>query len=180
MKRVAYAVETFISDSSEKTQRIGEACGTAAEAGLVIALHGGVGAGKTTFVGGLAHGIGVPGPVLSPTFTLISEHWGGRVPLYHIDLYRLGESSPIEIDLLDEYFFGDGVCAVEWAAWLGDLLPPDRLDLRIEPDAQGGADGGAADRRVIRAAAAGPAADRALREWVRIWRSLRSTPPPPH
>lgn len=99
------------------------------EGGELIALIGDLGAGKTSFVRGLATGLGIPPErVRSPTFTLVNEYSGGRVPLYHIDLYRL---EPTHVDKLSlrEYLYGDGVCAVEWFERLGE--EPERVSVTL-------------------------------------------------
>ena len=89
----------------------------------MLLLKGDLGAGKTCLVTGLAKGLGSNYEVSSPTFTLINEYKGGRLPLYHIDLYRLDQQAQIESLGLDEYFDGSGVCAVEWPERLGALAP---------------------------------------------------------
>ena len=113
------------------TERLGEALGRLAAPGDVIALHGELGSGKTTLVRGLARGLGVPPdePVVSPTFTLINEYVGGRLPLFHLDLYRVsgGEQEGLG---LDEYLYGDGVAAVEWAE-RREAPPLHRLDVTL-------------------------------------------------
>ena len=101
--------------------------------GTVIALHGDLGAGKTCFIQGFAAALGIDEPITSPTYTLIGEY-EGRLPLHHIDLYRL--SGPVEaLGLgLEEYFDADGITAIEWAERAEGLLPPDLLHIRIEAD----------------------------------------------
>ena len=123
--------------SVEETEAVGHRIGAVAATGDVIALYGDLGAGKTAFVRGLAAGLGVPPHlVASPTFTMIAEYTGGRLPLFHIDLYRL---APGETDLLAlrEYVYGPGVTAIEWF----DRLPVHALDaylaVRIEYAAPG-------------------------------------------
>lgn len=96
--------------------------------GDFIALEGELGAGKTTFTQGLAKGLGVAGVVNSPTFTLIKEY-SGRLPLYHMDVYRV-EQDVADLGL-DEYFFGEGVCVVEWASLIESVLPEERLTIRL-------------------------------------------------
>ena len=91
--------------------------------GAVIALVGPLGAGKTQFVKGLVREIGAPVPVTSPTFTLIHEYTGGRLPVYHFDFFRIEDRSSAERLGLDEYFFGDGICVVEWADKFAELIP---------------------------------------------------------
>jgi tRNA threonylcarbamoyladenosine biosynthesis protein TsaE len=121
------------SGSADETRRLGECLGEVLEAGDVIALEGTLGAGKTCFVQGLARGLGVPRErrVASPSFTLVNEH-PGRVPLYHVDLYRLESAAELEHIGLDEYLAGEGVAAVEWFDRFPALRPADRLDVRFD------------------------------------------------
>lgn len=113
-------MDTFISHSPEETQRLGEECGRAAVPGLVVALTGDLGAGKTQWTKGFARGMGITGRVLSPTFALINVHRGGRLPFYHIDLYRLGSPEEVLTAGLEDYLRPDGVTVVEWAEhWFG-------------------------------------------------------------
>ena len=103
--------------------------------GTVIALHGDLGAGKTCFIQGYAAALGIDEPITSPTYTLVGEY-EGRLPLHHIDLYRL--SGPVEaLGLgLDEYFDANGITAIEWAERADGLLPPGLLHIQIEVDEQ--------------------------------------------
>jgi len=112
------------------TERLGEVLGQLAQAGDVIGLSGELGSGKTTLVRGLARGLGVPPdlPVVSPTFTLVNEY-PGRLPLYHIDLYRVSEEEQEGLGL-EEYLYGTGVAAIEWAERLADP-PAERLEVRL-------------------------------------------------
>ena len=114
---------TYISDSPAETESAGRDFAQGLHAGNVIALVGPLGAGKTQFVKGLAAGIGARVPVTSPTFTLVHEYTGGRVPIYHFDFFRLEESGSVQRLGLDEYFFGDGISVVEWADKFPDLIP---------------------------------------------------------
>ncbi|MGZ0050983.1 tRNA (adenosine(37)-N6)-threonylcarbamoyltransferase complex ATPase subunit type 1 TsaE [Brevibacillus gelatini] len=109
---------------AEETQRFAEQLATSLLPGDLLALEGDLGAGKTTFTQGLARGLGIRQVVNSPTFTIIKEYQG-RLPLYHMDVYRVGDD-PDSLGL-DDYFFGEGVCVVEWASLLADYLPEDRL-----------------------------------------------------
>ena len=127
---------TFDTYSPEETRAFAARLGVLLEAGDIICLVGDLGAGKTTFTQGLALGLGLPPeePVNSPTFTLVSEHPGGRVPLYHFDVYRLLDSSGLYDLAFDEYLDGDGVVVIEWADKIPDALPNARLDIALTTD----------------------------------------------
>jgi tRNA threonylcarbamoyladenosine biosynthesis protein TsaE len=105
----------FISHSPADTEAFGEALGRAAQRGLVITLRGDLGAGKTQLVRGLARGLGVTARVHSPTFTLVNEYGGGRLRLFHLDLYRLEAPEQIRAAGLEEFLQPDGVAVIEWA-----------------------------------------------------------------
>src|SRR5437870_3083646 len=105
----------FISLSPAETEALGEAWGRAAHSGWVIGLSGDLGAGKTQLVKGLARGLGIVARVHSPTFTLINEYTGGRLPLFHLDLYRLETRDQIHAAGLEEILSRGGVTAIEWA-----------------------------------------------------------------
>ena len=113
----------FISDSPERTAAAGAGCARDVKAGDVVALTGDLGTGKTQFVKGFVAGIGSSAEVTSPTFTLIHEYTGGRLPVYHFDFYRLETPHEVARLGLDEYLFGDGVCVIEWADRFRELLP---------------------------------------------------------
>jgi tRNA threonylcarbamoyladenosine biosynthesis protein TsaE len=112
---------TFISHSLAETESLGESFGRAAKHGLVIALSGELGAGKTQLVKGLARGLGITARVHSPTFTLVNEYAGGRLRLFHLDLYRLKSPAQILSAGLEEFLQPDGVAVVEWAERIYDL-----------------------------------------------------------
>jgi len=118
---------TFISHSAAETESLGAQFGRSAERGLVIALNGELGAGKTQFVRGLARGLGSPARVHSPTFTLANEYGGGRLKLFHLDLYRLETPEQILSAGIEDYLPPDGVLVIEWAERLqpgtGDREP---------------------------------------------------------
>ncbi|SFT15621.1 tRNA (adenosine(37)-N6)-threonylcarbamoyltransferase complex ATPase subunit type 1 TsaE [Paenibacillus sp. BC26] len=120
----------WTAETEEDTVRLAEKLAELAVPGTVLALDGDLGAGKTRFSKAFAAGIGVPGVVNSPTFTIIKEYQGAQLPLYHMDVYRLSEQEADELGL-DDYFFGEGVTIVEWASLVEALLPPDRLQLYI-------------------------------------------------
>jgi len=131
-------MDLIISHSPEETEAAGRRLAAALRPGDVVALTGDLGAGKTAFTRGLAAGLGCGDAVSSPTFTLIQEYGGGRLPLYHMDLYRL-ESVEEAIRIgIEEYLEGDGVAVIEWAEKFPDLLPPGtrRLRFRIGPGNQ--------------------------------------------
>jgi len=123
---------TFISHGPEDTKAFGVSLAATLKPGDFIALDGALGAGKTCLAQGLAEGLGYQGPVTSPTFTLLHIYEGGRLPLYHFDLYRL--ASPRELEGLgyEDYFYGDGVCVVEWAGLAPEYLPPRRICIHLE------------------------------------------------
>jgi tRNA threonylcarbamoyladenosine biosynthesis protein TsaE len=111
----------YISHSPEETAALGEAWGRAATSGLVIALSGDLGAGKTQLAKGIARGLGIVERVHSPTFALVNEYRGGRLPLFHVDLYRLETIDQIIAAGLEEYFHPAGVSVIEWAErWFGE------------------------------------------------------------
>ena len=124
--------KTFDCDTEKDTRRLACSLGELAGAGVVVALLGDLGAGKTVFAKGLAQGIGVKEHryVCSPTFTLINEY-EGRVPLYHVDLYRLEDPDELFALGIEEYLYGDGVCAVEWFDRFEQEWPPHTLEVRI-------------------------------------------------
>ncbi len=122
---------TTISRSAEETIAFGEHIAATLRRGDVLALCGELGAGKTHFVKGVAAALGAGTAVTSPTFTLIHEYPGGRLPVYHFDFYRLeDEDEALKIGL-DEYLDGDGVCLIEWAEKFPALLPPHTRWLRF-------------------------------------------------
>jgi tRNA threonylcarbamoyladenosine biosynthesis protein TsaE len=120
----------FHTTGAEETKALAHSIAGHVQEGDVITLEGDLGAGKTTFTKGFAEGLGVKEIVNSPTFTIIKEYRSGRLPLYHMDVYRMGEG---EEDLgLDEYFYSNGVCLVEWAHLIEDQLPEERLNIVIK------------------------------------------------
>jgi len=135
---------TFQTNSADETRTLAAALGARLRAGDILCLIGDLGAGKTTFTQGLALGIGLPAdePVNSPTFTLVAEHPGGRVPLYHFDVYRLPDSTALYDLAFDEYLGGSGVVVIEWADKITDALPPDRLEIALTAD-------GSETRRIV-------------------------------
>src|SRR5690606_29110548 len=120
---------TFISEEEAHTEAIASSLADIVQAGDVITLTGELGVGKTHFTKGLAKGLGITERVTSPTFTIVKEY-EGRLPLYHLDVYRL-EHSDEDIGF-DEYFYGDGVAVIEWAQFIEAFLPEEYLSITIE------------------------------------------------
>ena len=122
--------EVVESPSPEATQAAGERLGARLGPGAVVACSGELGAGKTCFLQGLARGLGVTGPVTSPTFVLINQY-PGRLPVYHLDAYRAGSVAELADLGIEELMHGDGVTLIEWAEKLGPLLPPGAFTVEI-------------------------------------------------
>lgn len=122
----------FVTNSPEQTEQLGQRLGAVLPAGAVVAFTGDLGAGKTAFTRGLARGLGIPGQVTSPTFTIVNEYEGGRLPLFHFDMYRLGSSDELFDIGWEDYLARGGVCAVEWSEIVDDALDGDcvRVDIR--------------------------------------------------
>ena len=114
---------TFISNSPAETEAVGRRFAKDVDAGSVLALKGELGSGKTQFVKGLVAGLGSSATVTSPTFTIVHEYPGGRLPVYHFDFFRLEDRQSIARLGLDDYFFGDGVSVVEWADRFPECIP---------------------------------------------------------
>ena len=112
----------FITNSPEETEKVGAALGKILTPGAVIAYRGDLGAGKTAFTRGLARGLGYAEPVTSPTYTIVNEYLGGRLPLFHFDMYRLASSDDLWDIGWDDYLDRGGVCAVEWSENVADAL----------------------------------------------------------
>lgn len=156
-----------MTDSAAGTQAVGEALAACLQPGQVLALRGDLGAGKTTFVQGLARGLGVGGRVSSPTFVLVNEYAVGRgahgahaLRLIHIDTYRLGVRTRGEADAMgleDLLEDPDAIIAIEWAERVADLLPPDHLLLELRYGVQ-------PDQRLLRLTAFGPRSAAALEQ----------------
>ncbi len=117
----------LISSSPEETQQLGARLGQLAAAGDLICLEGELGSGKTCLVQGLGRGLGIKEPIHSPTFILANEHRGERVPLFHLDVYRVRSAAEAIGFGLEDYIDGDGVCVIEWAEKIREALPPERL-----------------------------------------------------
>ncbi|MCR4908990.1 MAG: tRNA (adenosine(37)-N6)-threonylcarbamoyltransferase complex ATPase subunit type 1 TsaE [Lachnospiraceae bacterium] len=132
--------ETFEAFCEGDTLNYAEKLGKEAKPGTLVALCGDLGSGKTVFARGFARGLGIKGAVSSPTFTILKSYEEGRLTLHHFDVYRL--SGPDEMDEIgyEDCFYGDGVCLVEWAELIEELLPEDTIRVRIEKDPSRGFD----------------------------------------
>ncbi len=131
--------QTFLSYSEEETRNIAKDFAKALTPGSIIALSGDLGAGKTAFTKGIADFFGIDGDVSSPTFTIVNEY-NGSLDLYHFDAYRLENVDPDRCDWMDDYFFGDGICIIEWAQNIEAVLPRGYFDVKIGKDASLGED----------------------------------------
>lgn len=130
----------FESRSAEETRALGKKMGEEAKASDVIALTGDLGVGKTVFTKGIAEGLGITEPVSSPTFTILQEYRSGRLPLYHFDVYRIGDPEEMDEVGFDDYVYGDGLCLIEWAELISDLMPEHYRQITIEKDLEKGFD----------------------------------------
>ena len=123
-------METHLTHNEQETEALGEALAARLEAGSVVAYTGGLGAGKTAFTRGLARGLGYTGRVTSPTFTIVNEY-EGRVPLFHFDMYRLGDEDELFDIGWEDYLTRGGVCAVEWSERVTGALPAGTVTVTI-------------------------------------------------
>lgn len=128
------------TNSERETYELGLAMGREARPGEVYTLIGDLGVGKTVFTKGLAAGLGIKEPVSSPTFTILQEYEEGRLPFYHFDVYRIGDVEEMDEIGYEDYFFGDGVCLIEWADLIREILPEHYKEIRIEKDLDKGFD----------------------------------------
>lgn len=126
--------------SPEETFELGKKIGEAAKPGQVYTLNGDLGVGKTVFTQGVAAGLGITEPVSSPTFTIVQVYEEGRLPFYHFDVYRIGDIEEMEEIGYDDYFFGEGICLIEWAELIRDILPEKRIEVTIEKNLTQGFD----------------------------------------
>ena len=126
--------------SPEETFILGKKIGEAALPGQVYTLNGDLGVGKTIFTQGVAAGLGITEAVSSPTFTIVQVYEEGRLPFYHFDVYRIGDIEEMEEIGYDDYFFGQGICLIEWAKLIHEILPEKRISVTIEKDLDKGFD----------------------------------------
>ena len=132
--------EIIESRSAADTFAYGKALGKKATPGEVYTLTGDLGVGKTVFTQGFAAGLGILEPVSSPTFTILQSYEAGRLPLYHFDVYRIGDVEEMEEIGYEDCFYGEGVCLIEWADLIREILPEDCIHIAIEKDLSKGFD----------------------------------------
>jgi tRNA threonylcarbamoyladenosine biosynthesis protein TsaE len=130
----------YESFSPEETHALGRQIGEAAQPGEVYTLIGDLGVGKTVFTQGFADGLGITEPVSSPTFTIIQVYDEGRMPFYHFDVYRIGDVEEMDEIGYEDCFYGEGVCMIEWANLIREILPERYREVTIEKDPERGFD----------------------------------------
>ncbi len=128
------------TNSAEETFAFARQLGACAQAGALFTLTGDLGVGKTVFAQGLAAGLDITEAISSPTFTILQIYDEGRLPFYHFDVYRIADPQEMDEIGYEDYFYGDGVCLVEWAELIGELLPEKRTQILIEKDLEKGFD----------------------------------------
>ena len=124
----------------EETRAFGKKMGQEARPGQGICLNGDLGVGKTVFTQGFASGLGITEPVNSPTFTIVQQYEEGRLPLYHFDVYRIGDVEEMDEIGYEDCFYGEGVCLIEWSTLIQEILPEDAIHITIEKDLEKGFD----------------------------------------
>ena len=132
--------EVFETEALEETFELGKKLGRMAQPGTIICLNGDLGTGKTVFTQGFAAGLDIAEPVSSPTFTIVQVYEEGRLPLYHFDVYRIGDPEEMEEIGYEDYFYGEGVSLIEWSELIGDLIPEEAMSVLIEKDLSRGFD----------------------------------------
>ena len=130
-------IETY---SAKETFDFGEKLALNAKSGDVFTLEGDLGCGKTVLSQGFAKGLDVKDNICSPTFTIIQEYYSGRLPFYHFDVYRISDVEEMDEVGFDDYVYGDGVCLIEWANIIEEILPKNRIEVVIEKDLEKGFD----------------------------------------
>lgn len=130
-------IESF---SMEDTFKLGEDLGAKALPGEIYTLSGDLGTGKTVFAQGFAKGLGIEEAVNSPTFTIVSEYTEGRMPFYHFDVYRISDPEEMYEIGFEEYLYGQGVCLIEWAELIRDIIPEKTIDISISKNLEKGFD----------------------------------------
>ena len=131
---------TIETNSPEETFALGQKLGEQAKAGQIYTLNGDLGVGKTVFTQGIARGLGITEAVSSPTFTIVQQYDTGRLPLYHFDVYRIGDISEMDEIGYEDCFYGDGVSLIEWSQLIEEILPEHVTEITIEKDLEKGFD----------------------------------------
>lgn len=126
--------------SPKETFELGKKLGEEAKPSSVYCLNGDLGVGKTVFTQGFASGLGIEGPVNSPTFTIVQQYDDGRLPFYHFDVYRIGDISEMDEIGYEDCFYGEGVSLIEWSGLIEELLPEEVITVTIEKDLEKGFD----------------------------------------
>lgn len=128
------------TNSPEETFAFGKKLGQQAKQGDIYTLSGNLGVGKTVLAQGIAEGLGIQEPVNSPTFTIVQIYEEGRLPLYHFDAYRIGDVEEMDEIGYEDYFYGEGLCIIEWAELIEEIIPAQARHIRIEKNLQKGCD----------------------------------------
>ena len=132
--------EVIESLREQDTYDLGKKLGENCKPGDIILLNGDLGVGKTVFTKGFGKGLGIEEPISSPTFTIMQIYEQGRLPLYHFDVYRIGDVEEMDEIGYEDYFYGEGLCMIEWANLIEEILPDKRYDVTIEKDLEKGFD----------------------------------------
>ena len=130
----------YETNSEKETFELGKNLGEQAKAGQIFCLNGDLGVGKTVFTQGFAKGLGIEENVNSPTFTIIQVYEERRIPLYHFDVYRIGDPEEMYEIGYEEYFFGEGVCLIEWSKLIEELIPEEAINIEIDKNLEKGLD----------------------------------------
>ena len=132
-----YIIESI---SPEDTYVFGERLAGQCRPGDIVLLDGDLGVGKTVFTKGFGHGLGIQEPINSPTFTIMQIYQEGRIPLYHFDVYRIADIEEMDEIGYEDYFFGEGVCLIEWASLIEELIPAHAMQVQIQKNVEKGFD----------------------------------------
>jgi len=137
---MAIPEKIYETNGAEETFEVGMRLAKEAKAGDIYCLDGDLGTGKTVFSQGFAAGLGIKEAVNSPTFTIVCEYEEGRLPLYHFDVYRIGDVEEMDELGYEEYFYSDGVCLIEWSTLIQEIIPDNAIEIVIEKDLEKGFD----------------------------------------
>ena len=132
--------KVVVSQCEKDTFELGKKLGENCKPGDIILLNGDLGVGKTVFTKGFGKGLGIDEPICSPTFTIMQIYESGRLPLYHFDVYRIADVCEMDEIGYEDYFFGNGVCLIEWAGLISEIIPDEHISDTIEKDLEKGFD----------------------------------------